>query len=122
MSVTGTVPVVVIAGVSERCGKTTLTLGRLEALRGRGLAVQAFRLGPHVVDAAFHESLLDSSSARTSSAPQSQVTSPDRRPPPRVSSVAREYRIELPSGRTPEVREPPDSEQIAHDRHLASHF
>jgi hypothetical protein len=104
MSVTGTVPVVVIAGVSERCGKTTLTLGRLEALRGRGLAVQAFRLGPHVV------------------APQSQVTSPDRRPPPRVSSVAREYRIELPSGRTPEVREPPDSEQIAHDRHLASHF
>jgi len=31
--------------------------GALEALRGRGLAVRAFRLGPDVIDAAFHESL-----------------------------------------------------------------
>ncbi|TAL28033.1 MAG: cobyrinate a,c-diamide synthase [Nitrospirae bacterium] len=50
---------IVIAGTHSGCGKTTVTLGILAALRKMGVKAQSFKAGPDFIDSGLHRTITD---------------------------------------------------------------
>ena len=53
---------IMIAGTGSGCGKTTVTLGLLKALKDSGLAVSSFKCGPDYIDPMFHSEIVGTKS------------------------------------------------------------
>ena len=51
-----------IAGTSSDVGKTTLTLGIMQALKKRGMRVQPYKVGPDYIDTAYHTKVTENPS------------------------------------------------------------
>ncbi|MBT33935.1 MAG: cobyrinic acid a,c-diamide synthase [Thalassobius sp.] len=51
---TENIPQFMVAAPASNCGKTTLTLGLLSALKAKGLSVQPFKCGPDYLDTQLH--------------------------------------------------------------------
>ena len=49
---------ILIAGTGSGCGKTTVTLSLLSALKKRGISVCSFKCGPDYIDPMFHKRVL----------------------------------------------------------------
>ncbi|MBF4694782.1 cobyrinate a,c-diamide synthase [Fusibacter ferrireducens] len=53
---------IIIAGASSGSGKTTVSIGLMQAFKNRGLMVQPFKTGPDYIDPMFHRKVLGTSS------------------------------------------------------------